>query len=520
MKITIDGKEIEAIKGEFIITAALREGIDIPHLCHHPRLKRAGNCRMCMVEIEGMKKLEISCGMPVWENMVVFTDNERVRKARQVVLEFLLLHHPLDCPVCDQCGECKLQDYCARHGAEKSRYKEEKITHPPITLGKTMSINQNRCIKCTRCIRFFRDLTNDEPLCISERGGHSIVGPYMDVEVDNPFSVNTVDLCPTGALTETHFRFKARPWLMSRKPTICPGCSRGCNVTAWIYKGDITRLTPRTNEAVNLEWMCDAGRVTFDAVSSKERLTRPMIKGEPADAREVLNLAIENIRKTNRSQIGVVGSSSLTNEDNFGARQLALQIGTDKIYLIESKKDEKPFGPMPDPLPDWFIRDDKTPNSRGALDMLGKALSEKQLGEDLKAGRLKGLLVFGADPAAAPGDRSIFGKLDWLFVQDFFRTDTVRTAHLFLPESSPFEKDGTFTNENGRVQRIFQVVSKHGDSRSSWETASTLAEMLDGPPRHTSAAEVFDAAAKSNPLYNNLSFSQIDEQGVFFLEKE
>jgi predicted molibdopterin-dependent oxidoreductase YjgC len=266
--------------------------------------------------------------------------------------------------------------------------------------------------------------------------------------------------------------------------------------------------------------MCDFGRATFDAISSKERLTQPLMKGAPSDAQAVLNLTIENIRKTNRAQIGIVGSALLSNEDNFGARRLAEQIGTDKLYLIDSKKDEKPFGPLKDPLPSWFIREDKAPNSRGARDMLGTTLNEKQLGEDLKAGRLKGLLVFGADPSAALGDRSIFGKLDWLFVQDFYRTDTVRIAQLFLPESSAFEKDGTFTNEAGRVQRITQLEPPKGESRSTWQTASLLEEMLDGAPRCTSAAEVFDAAAKANLAYNNLSFSQIDEQGVSILEKE
>ncbi len=514
-KIVIDGTEIEAHDGETILNAALRSGIEIPHFCYHPRLELAGNCRMCLVEIEKVPKLQISCGTPVRDGMVVFTKNDRVRKAREAVMEFLLIHHPLDCPICDQCGECKLQDYSFEYGKAKSRFAEKKNTDPPLSLGKTISHNQNRCINCTRCIRFMRDMALDECLGLSERGGHTIVGTYLDKPIDNPFSVNIVDICPVGALTEKHFRFRARPWLMKKTATLCPGCSRGCNVIAWSYKGEILRLTPRTNEAVNLEWLCDEGRVSFDRITSSDRIPDAYANGSIADATEVTERIAEKIRGLGRGRIGVIGSGALTNEDNFALRVFAGKIGADKIYLAAPPVDEKPFGPTTDPLPEWFIRNDKTPGSRGAKDMLGAVRDYPQLLEDVRSGEIKGLLVFGADPVgAAEGGKALFKKLEWMVAVDTYKTKTVEGADLVLPEASAFEKEGTFTNEGGHVQRIAPVIPPLGVAQSTWQTVSAVAQALDGSALFASVAEVFDALSKAIPAYGNISLARIGALGV------
>ncbi len=514
-KIVIDGKEIEAKENETVLSAALRSGIYIPHFCYHPHLQVAGNCRMCLVEIEKVPKLQISCGTPVREGMTVFTKTDRVKKARAAVMEFLLIHHPLDCPVCDQCGECRLQDYCFEYGSDRSRFIEKKNTYPELSLGKTLSHNQNRCINCTRCIRFMRDLALDECLGLSERGGRTIVGTYTDKPVDNPFSVNIADICPVGSLTEKHFRFKARPWLMTKTATVCSGCSRGCNVTAWVYKGEILRLTPRVNNNVNLEWLCDEGRISFDKLYTSSRLTTPLKYQEETERDEVLACIVEKIKATKRNKIGIVSSLQLTNEDNFAVKALAEKIGTEKIYLIEPELDDRPFGPSSEPLPQWFIRKDKTPNTRGAVDMLGACGYMEDLAADIKNGAVKGLLVFGADPAGSLGQvASVMDKLEWSAVEASHQTKTVESSNLVLPGACAFEKDGTFTNEIGRVQKTAAVVPPPKSAVSTWQTASTLIELLDGTQRFKSAAEVFEAICKKVSSYSGLSYSSIGLGGV------
>jgi NADH-quinone oxidoreductase subunit G len=430
-------------------------------------------------------------------------------------MEFLLIHHPLDCPICDQCGECRLQDYSFEYGRDKSRFSEKKNVDPPLSLGKTLSHNQNRCINCTRCIRFMRDAASDECLGLSERGGRTIVGTYIDKPVDNPFSVNIADICPVGALTEKHFRFKARPWLMDKTDTLCPGCARGCNVTAWSYKGEILRLTPRVNEAVNLEWLCDEGRVSFDRSVGPERLYEPVLNGEQKSFGEVFSCLADKIRAAAPDEIGIMSSAALTNEDNFAVRTLADKIGTKNVYLIGPEKDDRPFGPEDGPLAGWFVRKDKFPNARGAADMLGDTRGLPELLEDIADGKVKGLLIFGADPVGADSTAaSVFEKLEWTAVQDTFCTQTTAAANMVLPEASAFEKQGTFTNEGNRLQKIAPCISSPEKSRSAWQTAGALCEILDGAVCFFSAAEVFEAISKTVPAYQNISLAQIGALGV------
>ncbi|RME26083.1 MAG: NADH-quinone oxidoreductase subunit G, partial [Deltaproteobacteria bacterium] len=374
-KIVIDGKEIEAREGQSVLEAAAEHGIEIPHFCFHPRLKVAGNCRMCLVELEKVPKLQIACGTKVAEGMVVHTRSERVMRARRAVMEFLLLQHPLDCPICDQCGECKLQDYCFTYGPEKSRYDFPRRRFERMNIGPDLVRDMNRCIRCTRCIRFLRDVAGDEAFCLSERGPKTEVGTYLEKPVMNDFSLNLAEVCPVGALTSRHFRFKGRPWLLEQVRTLCPGCSRGCNVVAWHDGSRILRLTPAANEHVNLEWLCNPGRLTIEREQDKLRLHAE----SPSDA---LAEAVRFLKKTDGSKVAVVVSGRLTNEDIYVIAKFARQVlGTRLIAAVETESDERPFGPSERPLQEWFIRADKQPNSRGAAEILsaGDHVSAEEL---------------------------------------------------------------------------------------------------------------------------------------------
>jgi len=488
VKIRIDDMEIQAGEDQTVLQVALAHGIQIPHFCFHPRLKVAGNCRMCLVEIEKMPKLQIACGTNVREGMVVLTQTERVKKARQAVMEFLLINHPLDCPVCDQCGECRLQDYSFEYGKVECRYRESRRTFPRMDLGETLVRDMNRCIHCTRCIRFLRDVAGQEELGLAERGGHTEVGTYVEMALESPFSLNLAEVCPVGALTSKLFRFKARPWMMDRTPTLCPGCSRGCNATAWAYRGKLLRFTPRENEAVNRCWMCDFGRRCLDRVHADDRLTWASVRGQRvtrSQAIAALSALLEEARRAGTAgEVWVIASASLTNEELEAVSRLAREgIGTARVGLLAGQPDERAFGPLDTPLSEWFIRKDKFPNSRGARDTLGIE-GQETLSALLAArpGSCAGLLVFGEDLGARLGDlaavRARIGSVPWLVVADSQRSPLSALAQIELPLSGFAEKSGTYTNEAGMAQKLAAVVPAPGEGQS---VVSLVSELTRAP---------------------------------------
>ena len=261
----IDGRQVTVEAGVTVIQAADQLGLEIPHYCYHPGLSIAGNCRMCLVEVERMPKLQIACNTRVLDGMVVRTATPRVSAARQAVLEFLLLNHPIDCPVCDQAGECKLQDYYMDYGRYHSRMPLGRKVHKGkvIDIGPHVMLDQERCILCTRCTRFLDEVTHTSELGVFERGDHCNIDLFPGQRLDNPYSANVVDVCPVGALTSREFRFQARVWYLERTESVCAACSRGCNVDVYERRGEILRYRPRYNPDVNKLWMCDAGRLSY-----------------------------------------------------------------------------------------------------------------------------------------------------------------------------------------------------------------------------------------------------------------
>ncbi len=524
-KFTINGVEIEAKEGQTVLKAALEHGIYIPHLCYHPYLKVAGNCRMCLVEIEKMPKLQIACATEAREGMVVLTMSEKVIKARKAVLEFLLINHPLDCPVCDQCGECKLQDYCFQYGQETSRFQEEKRSYPKIAVGDNIVRDMNRCIHCTRCIRFLRDVAGQEEFTLYERGGKTQVGPYRENSLQTPFSLNLADVCPVGALTSRHFRFQARSWLMQKVRTLCAACSRGCNVYAWISKGKVLRLTPAVNESVNMSWMCDFGHRSIQPSNDGQPGLIPLSGGRQVELTESLGEVASKlshyIHAGDGSRVGVIASTCLTNEDLYMLRKLAREVlGTSLIAWIPGTQDEAPFGPLDEPLDTWFVRKDKTPNARGAQNILGSTEHAESVESVLQAaeqGELKALLVFGEDLAArydAGRIKQIVPKLDLFLVVDARMTRSGQWAHVFIPDAVWLEKDATFTNEVGRVQRLRPVVDRELPIRAAFGTIQEIVKLVGVNWYFASPAEVMEEIAVKVPGYQEISYPLLDETGL------
>jgi NADH-quinone oxidoreductase subunit G len=282
--VEIDGQKVEVEDGLTVIQAADKLGVEIPHYCWHPGLSIAGNCRMCLVEIEKSPKLQIACNTRVTDGMVVHTKSERTQTAQKAVLEFLLINHPIDCPICDQAGECKLQEYYMDYDRQPSRFPlpEKNIKGKALPIGPHVMLDQERCILCARCTRFLDEVTHTSELGIHERGDHCEIELAPGKTLDNPYSVNVVDICPVGALTSREFRFKARVWYLERTPSLCAGCATGCNIEVYQREGRMYRFQPRANLDVNQYWMCDAGRMTCRDLQAEGRLTAPMVRGTDA----------------------------------------------------------------------------------------------------------------------------------------------------------------------------------------------------------------------------------------------
>ncbi len=537
VKLTIDGIEIEVEKGTTVIQAAERLGIEIPRYCYHPGLKIVGVCRICLVEIERMGKLQVACYTPATDGMVVHTKSDKVLEARQAVMEFLLVNHPLDCPVCDQAGECWLQNFYMQHGLHDSQMFEDKIKKSKaLPIGPNVMLDSERCILCSRCVRFCDDITQSHELGIFNRGDHAELLPYPGVELDNPYSGNTVDICPVGALTDRDFRFRTRVWYLSETPSICPGCSTGCNI--YVHHNDkrrykaesarISRLKPRYNADVNEWWMCDAGRYGFTHVDDATRILTPLQRQEE----RVTELSWESclgsvsaalrtvIEKHGPDAVGAILSPKLTNEALFAGLRLFKRLSVKDIDFevpsLHSGNED-----------DFLIKADKNPNTRGALAVGAgkKAVGGRSVKEMLKAateGKLKALYICQHDlmlgfPAADV--KAALAAVDLVIFQGSNENATSKTAHFILPGAAFVEEEGTFTNFAGRVQRIHQAVEPLGEARPAWWIFREMGKALGVSMPYFEAEDVFNALAASVDAFAQLNYGGIGEQGAEIEQK-
>jgi NADH-quinone oxidoreductase subunit G len=520
-KVRIDGRDAEFEEGLTVIRAAERLGIEVPHYCWHPGLTIAGNCRMCLVEIEKVPKLQIACNTRVTDGMVVHTRNERVKKAQESVLEFLLVNHPIDCPICDQAGECKLQDYYMDFDQKASRFAlEEKVRKRKVVeLGPQVVLDQERCILCLRCTRFLDEVPKTSELGVFERGDRCYIDLAPGKRLDNLYSGNVVDICPVGALTSRDFRFQSRVWYLKKTDSVCPFCANGCSIEIHHREGRIYRLRPRYNPEVNDYWMCDEGRLGYHRVQGEGRLRAPLLRdGDDFRAvpwAEALNVAatrLEAIRgEAGEGTAGAIVSGYATNEEAFLLRSL--------FGRSEARLAGHCWSPPDARGDDLLIKADKNPNSRG-LEWQGIATSpealERMLGE-VRAGRLKGLVVFGADLVGNLGRERIedaLETLELLVVIDTRRTETSLYADVVLPAASFAETDGTFTNHAGRVQRIQRAFSPPGDAREGWRLVADLGKALGDSRTWSGAAAVFAALSSEIAAFSGLDYSRLGVLGA------
>ncbi len=544
-RITIDNKEFDVDPNLTVIQAAEQNGIEIPHFCWHPKLSVAGNCRMCLVEIEKMPKLAIACSTQVADGMVVRTNNERVVQARQAVMEFLLINHPLDCPICDEAGECKLQDYSYKYSRGYSRFDENKVHKPKrVELGPNVMLDVERCIMCSRCIRFSDEIAHQPVLTFTERGTHVVLTTFPGTQLDNPYSMNVIELCPVGALTSRDFRFKARVWEMSSTDSVCTGCSRGCNTHLWVRNNQILRLTPRYNGAVNSYWMCDHGRLdTFKFVNGQERLDKPLVRKENELVEvgwdEAIARAVSDLKSYKKSEIAGIGSPFATNEDNYVFQKVMKEIlGTKHVGLMEHVKEGDE-----DQL---LIRSDKTPNMTGAR-LMGVRPAEGGLDFEgilrgIEEGTLKALYVLEDDIAVDPRVAAALANIPLLIVHSSVRNRTTELADIVLTCSTYAEKNGTFTNFEGRVQRIHPAVvaqeqdrARDGfavsrwdkfaaqndrwgrplkkDARPTWRILTAIGNALGGKLRHMAAEDVFKEIAERISAFKGMSYLKLGSLG-------
>ena len=513
VKIILDGKEVVTTKGTTVIKAAADAGVAIPHYCYHPKLSIAGNCRMCLIEIEKMPRLQIACNTQVAEGMSVLTQSPKVLAVRKAVMEFLLINHPVDCPICDQAGECQLQNYYMEHNREASRFEVGKIHDRKKTIfGPNVIFDGERCIKCTRCVRFCQEITKTDELAVVNRGDHSTIALFDGAVLDNPLSANVVDICPVGALTDRDFRFKVRVWYLEKTPSICPGCSTGCNISVEAYQNQIARFKPRVNEAVNSHWICDEGRYCFHDLAGGERLTAPMIRQEgglvPTTWEQALQAVYTGL--SSAKPLAAILCGRNTNEEAFLfaklIKKLSLEAALEVFYQERELTETQKILMSPDRAPNFRGARDMGVSSNGGFDaLMGK----------LVAGNFSSAYVVGEDLVGFDEKiRAALQKLSFLVVQDTHMTETAKLAHVLLPAVHFGEKEGTYTNRKGRVQKLNAAVIPPDGALQDSEIFMQLLAAADEAVRYTSPSEIFAAIAREVTAYQGLDYDSIGEQGV------
>lgn len=515
VNVQIDGEWKQFPKGTRIIEACGQAGKFVPRYCYHPKLSSPGNCRMCLVEM-GMPKMgpdrkpelgadgrpvinwiprpQISCAQDVSEGLAVRTDSPMVQDCRKGVMEFLLINHPLDCPICDQAGECRLQEFSVEYGNGGSRFLEHKVKKPKnVQIGPRVTLDAERCILCTRCIRFMKEVANDDVIGIVDRGSYNTIAVHPGRELDSNYSLNTVDLCPVGALTSTDFRFKMRVWFLKETKSFCTSCATGCNTLIGSRENSVYRQTPRENNDVNSSWMCDYGRLNFHYLQSPERLLAPQVDSSATEWDKAIKAAAIAIKKHQGPEIGIVASGRMTNEELWLTKELAKALGTDLIDIV----------PHLEKGDDILMSADRNPNTAGAQ-LLGVATGK--LDQVLKA---KALLVLGEDAAALGADPS---KI--LLAMDLLPNATTKAAHVVFASAGFAEKRGSMVNKTKRLQRLNRAVSAPGAARDDFEILSELLAAITGTNAYPLIEDVFKQMAAAVPAFSGLSLSKIGDQGV------
>jgi NADH-quinone oxidoreductase subunit G len=486
IKILIDKEPIEVEEGTTVLKAAEQAGIHIPHLCYHPAFPPEGSCRMCLVEIEGYPKLELACSTVVKEDMKISTKSARVVEARKAVLEFLLAEHPLDCPICDKAGDCKLQDYYDEYGFFESQFKEAKEKREKkLKIGKSLILDQERCILCTRCVRFLREVTKTQELGVFHRGINSSVNIYDGAAVVNNYSGNLAEICPVGAITDEDFRFKTRSWFLEGGESICPLCSRGCNILIEYHPGfprfevpkKVYRIKARENPEVNGFWICDRGRYGYSYLeeSRADQIILNKIEGENVltweNITEYLGEKIKRLYSAKKvSEISLILHTWLSNEELFLLHKIFKEdLGVEKIYFADLPQGE---------ADGYLLTSETSPNRRGALEI---GFDIKTVDLDALADETDFLLAFGPFLSASFSLKELKGALNKIKRKVLFSSYSNELNSIFdivIPVALIAEKGGSLTNVDGIVQRFLPALEPPGESLPEWKVLSDLGREL------------------------------------------
>ncbi len=520
IKVTINGKEILTTPDKTILQVAEENGIDIPHYCYHPGLPVAGNCRMCLVEVEGARKLQTACSTQVRDGMVVRTDTPQVKEAVRQVLEFMLINHPLDCPVCDQAGECGLQDYYMEYGQYDPKFIENKNkkSKKATPIGKYVILDQERCILCARCVRFTRFITKTEEIGIFNRGDHSEVDLFPGKELNNRYTGNLVDICPVGAMTCRDFRFKCRVWYLEEFDSICPGCSRGCNIKIYYnphrpHKADgnrVLRFKPRFNPEVNRYWMCDDGRYGYKFID-ENRIMYPLKGKEEVYLDEAINSFVSLLKESIPDRTFYLLSANSTNEELFATKK----------FFVDNYKLENIFLPDEDIFTgdrdDLLITEDKHPNTNGVkaiFNILYKDLIKLDELRELLEEKSISLLIVNRHEL--PEDVLDFIKengIKLVYLGTNFNK-TSKAADLVFPISVFAEKEGSFINVDKRFQKFSSRLEPLGVSMPEWVLFNRLSELMEFPVYYSSYMNIFKHMISEVGAFKNIDLNNINKYGV------
>ena len=541
VNIQVDGHWIQVPRGTRMIEACKLAEKEVPHYCYHPKLSSPGNCRMCLVqmgmpprpnpgdepsydengfqEISWMPRPVIACANTVGENMGIRTKGDLVEKCREGVMEFLLINHPLDCPICDQAGECGLQEFSVQHGKGSSRFKEDKVKKPKnVKIGPRIRLDDERCIMCSRCIRFMDEVAQEPVLGFSERGTHTTVGVYPGRELDNNYGLNTVDLCPVGALTSNDFRFQMRTWFLKETPSIDTNCGTGTNIIIWTRGNKIFRVTPRQNDDVNSCWMPDSHRLSYTCPSDENRLSAPLIKADGVHEETCWSNSIaaagEAIKQFEGNEIAIIASGKQTNEELFMMRTLAAELGTDLISIIPHTQESDKM----------LISEDRNPNTTGAGLILGLDDPTEKLAaikDGISNGSIKAVVAAAEDLLDAGFSAEDIDGLE-LLISIFNTTNaTAQASDIVFPGASSAEKRGSMINVTGRLQKLNAACIPPADARDDWEIISDIILAITGEtPEQAplSIDQLSEILSNNIPQLEGKNLANISELGEVIID--
>ncbi|MEX2579032.1 MAG: molybdopterin-dependent oxidoreductase [Verrucomicrobiales bacterium] len=540
LDVQIDGEWHQFPKGTRMIEACRQVGAEVPHYCYHPKLTSPGNCRMCLVEmgmpprprpgddppepdesghlpIAWIPRPAIACANTIAPNMGIRTTGALTEECRRGVMELLLANHPLDCPICDQAGECRLQEFSVEHGKGKSRFREQKVKKPKnVDVGPRIRLDDERCILCSRCIRFSEEIADDPVLGFTDRGSHTVLSVYPGRELANNYSLNTVDICPVGALTSNDFRFQMRVWFMKETPTVDTNCGTGCNIVVHSRQNKIYRITPRRNNEVNSDWMPDSHRLNYHWIDSEARLTDPLIREgnrhRVADWSEAIAVAAEKLSGLEGGEIAIIASARMTNEELLMVKRLAKHFGADHLDIVPRQGEGDGY----------LISADGNPNTNGAKLVLGLKKPGSRLAsirKGIQKGSIKGLVALQENLVDdADFSPELLDKLDFFLTSYPLANPTADAADVVLPGACWAEKSGTMINVTGRLQRLNKAVDGPGQTLEPWEIVRDLVQATGGENGVYTAADIFAQLAGEIPEFEGLTWGGVGDLGLPLIE--